>query len=337
MVLDWLIKDQGIQPEQLVLLRRAGSAPLGGELARCTTVEVESVDSAEALSSSALRNQRNIVGIFHLAGILDDGVVISMTEERVRNVARPKCGMLTALLRTASTLRWPTRWLLGFSSTSSLFGYAGQTNYCAANALLDHLSSFGGAGVLPEGDRPPCRVIAINWGPWADAGMAKVGTKAYEAAVAEGDTPLATTAALGCLAAALRCASQAQPCATQFCACDVEWQKSQWSQLPILDLVWERPAHSVLNSKKHSENAHNRGGSAKQRVEDFLLVNMKSSGSWKRIQGKSLHQLGMDSLEVVQLRNMFNKRFDVTVPLGVVADSTQKLSDLAASLSQHIN
>ncbi|CAJ1372831.1 unnamed protein product [Effrenium voratum] len=105
-------------------------------------------------------------------------------------------------------LDWPLQWALGFSSTSSLFGYAGQVNYCAANALLDQFATFG-SGALSEGDTPPCRVIAVNWGPWGEAGMAQVGTKAYEQAVKEGDTPLSTDTALQCLATALRQAAQA--------------------------------------------------------------------------------------------------------------------------------
>jgi len=339
MVLAWLIKDQGLQPQQLVLLRRAGSAPLEGELAGCTTVEVASVDRLEDMLASPLKDMKNVLGIFHLAGVLDDGIISGMTEERVHAVAKPKCGMLVALLRAAAALRWPARWLLGFSSTSSLFGYAGQANYCAANALLDQLSSFGAAHALPAGDQPPCRVVTVNWGPWAEAGMAKEGTKAYEAAVAEGDTPLPTAAALGCLAAALRSAGQAQPSATQFCACDVQWQKSQWRDLPILDLVWERPADTAPvggDAGAKAAEVSDGGATPQKKVEDFLVSSTRSSGSWKRIQGKTLHQLGLDSLEVVQLRNLFNKKFGVTVPLGVVADSTQKLSDLGAALGKYL-
>merc|ERR1712167_373222 len=93
----------------------------------------------------------------------------------------------------------------------------------------DNWATFGA-----EVDCLPCRVIAINWGPWGEAGMAKVGTKAYEAAVREGDTPLSNAIALRCLATALRTASQAQLASVQFCACDMEWEKSQWSGLPIL-------------------------------------------------------------------------------------------------------
>merc|ERR1712032_545160 len=83
------------------------------------------------------------------------------------------------------------------------------------------------------------RIISINWGPWAEAGMAKVGSKAYEVALAEGDRPLPTAVALSCLAGALRASRQGrgQRGPSQFCACDVDWSKSSWSNLRILELV----------------------------------------------------------------------------------------------------
>jgi len=329
-VVEWLFKDQGLAPEQLVLLRRQGSAPLEGVLAACRCVEVARPDCREALLASGLSELRTVTGVMHLAGVLDDGVIGGMTEERFRKVAQPKCGILAALVQAASALRWPLEWILGFSSTSSLFGYAGQSNYCAANALLDHLAAFGGH--LPAGDRPPCRVLAINWGPWGEAGMAKVGTKAYEQALAEGDRPLSTAAALRCLAAGLHVLGQPQSAAVQLCACDVEWQKSQWRDLPILDLVADRAAPEVVEDAKTSGDA----ASPEQLVESFLVVHTKNGSSWKKIQGKSLHQLGLDSLEIVQLRNMFNKKFATNVPLSLLADPSQKLSALAPALCRHV-
>ncbi|CAE7544088.1 swnK, partial [Symbiodinium natans] len=171
-VVSWLIKEQGFQPEQLLLLRRMGSSKLEGDLARCTVVEAAKVDSTSVLQESLLQ-VRGVTGILHLAGVLDDGIVGGMTEDRMRKVAQPKCGMLVALLNAAKELQWPLQWTVGFSSTSSLFGYAGQVNYCAANALLDQLAVFSSEGARPEGDRAPCRFITVNWGPWGEAGMAQ--------------------------------------------------------------------------------------------------------------------------------------------------------------------
>jgi len=335
-VVEWLLRDQGLAPEQLVLLRRQGSAGLSGDLARCRVVEVARPDHSEDLLASDLQVLPSVTGMLHLAGVLDDGILSGMTEERFRKVAAPKCGILAALIRTAECLRWPMQWIIGFSSTSSLFGYAGQSNYCAANALLDNLAAFGAS--LPEGDRPPCRVMAINWGPWGEAGMAKVGTKAYEQALAEGDRPLPTATALQCLAAGLRIVGQPQPSAVQLCACDVDWQKSQWKDLPILDFVTgitKEDKSDALSSAPSEQNAKG-AESSLSRVQDFMVTHTKSGGTWKRIQGKSLHQLGLDSLEIVQLRNMFNKKFGVNAPLSLLADPSQKVAELATALCEHM-
>jgi hypothetical protein len=244
-VVEWLVENQKIAPEQLVLLRRSGSSPVTGILAKCRVVEVTSPDNYDALISGGLKNVTNVSGIFHLAGILDDGIIHGMTEERIRKVAQPKCGIAVSLLRAAVVLKWPLQWFLAFSSTSSLFGNGGQTNYCAANGMLDQWAVFGDSSALP------CRIININWGPWGEAGMSKVGTKAYEQAVKDGETPLKTATALRCLGAAIRSATKAQPVAVQFCASDVDWTKTQWKDLSIVDLITGRPKPEA-DSKKDS-------------------------------------------------------------------------------------
>jgi len=140
--------------------------------------------------------------------------------------------------------------------------------------------------------------------------------------------------ALRCLAAALRTATQAQPAATQFCACNVEWGKSQWSELPILRLVHEAPESDAKGALSDSGSESGVADTPVARVEAFLVEHTKSGRSWSRIQGKSLHQLGLDSLEVVQIRNLFNKKFGLNVPLGVVADPSATLADLSESLAK---
>lgn len=162
--------------------------------------------------------------------------------------------------------------------------------------------------------------------------MAKVGTKAYEQAVREGDTPLKTETALRCLAAALRSAHGAQQAVVQFCACDVDWQRSQWKDLPILDLVAEGQA--AQPEGKLAATPSDAGALGKGSLEDFMAN--YTSQAWSRIKGKSLIKLGLDSLEVVVLRNQFNKHFGVNVPLKVVAEPSQKIADLVTAMGTFV-
>jgi len=106
-----------------------------------------------------------------------------------------------------------------------------------------------------------------------------------------------------------------------------------------LDLVSEgaaeaRAAKAVDQSK---EGKQSDGATVAQQVEAFLIQHAKNGSSWKRIQSKTLFQLGLDSLDVVQLRGLFNKKFGINAPLNIIADSSLKLSDLAKALCELID
>merc|ERR1711937_758259 len=73
-----------------------------------------------------------------------------------------------------------------------------------------------------------------------------------------------------------------------------------------------------------------------RRALEKFIESWSSGKTFSKIQGKTLVQLGVDSLEMVQFRNAFNKRFNVTVPLGIVADPSQKISKLAEVLEKYI-
>jgi amino acid adenylation domain-containing protein len=184
LVSEWMIHEGA---RHLVLVgRRAPSDPV------CKKLESLREDGAEIVTISAdvsdreqvaqlIQKLRNTMpplrGIIHAAGILDDGILLQLTEERFHAVAAPKIGGAWNLHR--STLNHPLDFFVLFSSAASVLGSPGQANYAAANAFLDGLAHYRRNQGLPA--------MSINWGPWSEAGLAaradrggRLGTYGFE-------------------------------------------------------------------------------------------------------------------------------------------------------------
>ena len=101
-------------------------------------------------------------GVFHAAGILDDGIIAQQTWERYTRVMAPK--VWGSWLLHEYSCKLDLDYFILFSSISAIVTGAGQSNYAAANAFMDSLSSFRQSQGLPA--------LSINWGAWADIGMA---------------------------------------------------------------------------------------------------------------------------------------------------------------------
>jgi myxalamid-type polyketide synthase MxaB len=136
-------------------LRSAGAA------VRVVRADVASAAGVARLVE-ACRAEGPLRGLIHAAGVLDDAVLERQTAERFATVMAPKVQGAWELHRQTETL--PLDFFVVFSSMASVLGSAGQTNYAAANAFLDALAQHRRARGLPG--------LSINWGPWAEAGMA---------------------------------------------------------------------------------------------------------------------------------------------------------------------
>ncbi|MBV8312886.1 MAG: SDR family NAD(P)-dependent oxidoreductase, partial [Planctomycetaceae bacterium] len=110
-------------------------------------------------------------GVFHCAGMLDDGILDQMNWDRFSAVTAPK--MIGGWLLHRATLGDELDHFVLFSSILSLMGSPGQSNYTAANAFLDALAGHRQAAGLPA--------VTLNWGPWAESGLATASGNRGEA------------------------------------------------------------------------------------------------------------------------------------------------------------
>ena len=101
-------------------------------------------------------------GIVHAAGLLDDGVLAQQSAARLAQVMQPKVAGTWQL--HSLTAHRKLDFFVCFSSIAALLGSAGQTNYAAANAFMDTLMQERRALGLPGS--------SIQWGPWAEVGLA---------------------------------------------------------------------------------------------------------------------------------------------------------------------
>ncbi|MEC7484422.1 MAG: KR domain-containing protein, partial [Candidatus Thermoplasmatota archaeon] len=105
----------------------------------------------------------------HGAGLEDSKLVADKAWETFDKVVRVKIDGWTALMKAVEASNGDLRFASTFTSVAGRFGNGGQTDYAAANSILDAEM----ARLTAKGD---CRAVAIGWTGWRDVGMATRGS-----------------------------------------------------------------------------------------------------------------------------------------------------------------
>ncbi len=163
----WLV-DRGAR--HLVLIgRSAPSEEVAAELDSMRTagadIEVASCDVADEerlrrVLERALERRPPLKGVVHAAGVLADAGLLQQDWQKFQQVFAPKVTGAWALdrLTRAAQLDFFTM----YSSVASVFGTSGQANHSSANAFLDALAYQRQRDGLPA--------LSVNWGVWSRIG-----------------------------------------------------------------------------------------------------------------------------------------------------------------------
>ncbi|WP_007025404.1 type I polyketide synthase, partial [Saccharomonospora iraqiensis] len=148
-----LVEAHGVR--RLVLAGRSGGpAPdLDADVA------VVACDVTDAGQVRDLLAEHSVTAVVHAAGVLDDGVLESITPERAAAVAAPKAGAVRVLDEATRDLDLTA--FVVFSAAAHLFGNPGQGAYGAANAAVDAVVARRRAAGLPG--------VSLAWGLWQRA------------------------------------------------------------------------------------------------------------------------------------------------------------------------
>jgi NAD(P)-dependent dehydrogenase (short-subunit alcohol dehydrogenase family)/acyl carrier protein len=314
--------------ETLASLARGTSARI---IAR--TADVTQRDSLAGVIDGIRDHLPPLRGIVHAAGVLDDGMLLNQSWERCERVLAPKVRGAVHLHQLSREL--PLDFFVMFSSIASLLGSRGQASYLAANAVLDALAHARRAEGLPA--------LSINWGPWAEVGMAD--RTAHAAATRRGIGELSPVLALDLFG---RLLAPAADVAAQVGIVSVGWT-DYLTRFPdgAVPPLFAEVAHATTSG--HATQAP-RGELTRQlaaiREDDrreALVAHVRGVvaqalglADWHALdQGERLFALGLDSLMAVEVSQRLKTDTDHELPATLLFDYTT-VNALADYLATHV-
>jgi acyl transferase domain-containing protein/NADPH-dependent curcumin reductase CurA/acyl carrier protein len=251
--------------------------------------DISHQSQVEELITFCHDNAFPLKGIFHLAGIIEDAPLEKQTAQLFAHVFAPKALGAWYLHEITQAQQIPLEHFVLFSSIASLQGSLAQSNYATANSFLDGLATYRHQQGLAA--------LSLNWGPWAEVGMAKNLVALH---TKMGYIPLKTNQALTALTWAL---NQTIP---QLGIIHINKKRisEQFSYIPSwLSTLIDAPQESALLKMLQESPAAERESLLKMALTQEIKKVLGLSASHNISETAGFFELGMDSLMAVETRN----------------------------------
>nr|WP_079406386.1 type I polyketide synthase [Streptomyces sp. 3211] len=260
-----------------------------------------------------------IGGVVHAAGVLDDGLLTSLTAESLERTLRPKVDAALNLHELTEPLGLDS--FVAFSSLAGTLSAPGQAGYAAGNAFLDGLMEYRRSVGRPG--------VSVVWGLWEGAGGMGAGlTDADVARMARvGVAPLTSQQGLELLDAAVR-RDRPVAVAARWNLDGLRARIAQGAAVPPL-LRGLVPAPAPAAGARSAPGAAVRPEAADasptgDRLLDAVLHEVAAvlghtSGAAVDRDG-AFDRLGFDSLTAVELRNRLAAATGVRLPATFIYD-----------------
>jgi acyl transferase domain-containing protein/NADPH:quinone reductase-like Zn-dependent oxidoreductase/acyl carrier protein len=293
---------------------------------RCDVSDAAGLTAAIATVPPAF----SLRGVFHAAGVLDDGGLPQQTPSRFSVVLAPKVAGAWNLHRLSRSAKLDCFVL--FSSAAGVLGSRGQSNHAAANAYLDALVHY-------RRERLGLPALSVNWGAWSETGAA-VRHNVIERGERIGVHPIPPADGFRILERLLE-----ENC-TQALVSRVDW--ARWAEHEKVEATVNADLLKRMLHESKPGNAQKRSDQAasviapegqrswrkaleaapqtqqlsmlEARVEERVRAVLCLQASQSIATTRPLQEYGLDSLLSIELRNALSSDLEVKLPATTLFD-----------------